>query len=117
MSLMQRRKGKVWERQVAVAFRQAMPGIDPRRGQQSRAGGDAPDVVGVPGFHIECKHRAAVSAEAALKQAEASVPVGAWPLAVLKKNRSEPYIAMRLTDFLDLCSEWWGRSRRERPDG
>jgi Holliday junction resolvase len=112
MSLMQRRKGKTWEREVARTFRDAMPGTDPHRGQQCRDGGDAPDVVGVPGFYIECKHRAAISAEAALKQAEASCPPGQWPLAVLKRNRSEPYVAMRLSDFVDLCSEWFAGSRR-----
>jgi hypothetical protein len=110
MSAMQRRKGKVWEREVARVFREAMPGTDPHRGRQERSGGDAPDVVGVPGFHIEAKHRATVSPEAALRQAQADrTDPSTWPLAVIKRNRSAPFVVMDLEDFTALVSQWWAR--------
>lgn len=110
MSAMQRRKGKAWEREVARAFRAALPGTDPHRGQQSRDGGDAADVEGVPGFWIEAKHRAAVSPEAALRQAQAACKDATRvPIAVVKRNRSAPFVCIDFSDFLRLVMRAQGQ--------
>lgn len=115
MSAMQRRKGKVWEREIARMFCEAMPGTDPHRGHQSRAGDDAADVEGVPGFWIEAKHQASPHPEAALRQAqEACRDASRRPLAVLKRNRGAPFVCMDLGDFLRLVGEWHARAAREQ---
>ena len=116
MSKMQRRKGATWERDVARLFREAMPGTDPHRGSQCRDGGDAPDVVGVPMFWIEAKHRAAISPEAALRQAQAECKDPTlWPVAVVKRNRSEPFVCMDLEDFLEIVGALWHETRETQP--
>jgi hypothetical protein len=101
-----RRKGHNWEREIANRFREAMPGERIKRGWQARDGADAPDVV-VPFFHVECKVGACPNAEAALVQAEAAcTDPTLWPVAIVKRDRREPYVALRLDDFLELVSAW-----------
>lgn len=52
---MSREKGKRFERKLASIFREY--GYDARRTAQYCGNtGDASDVVGLPGIHIECKH-------------------------------------------------------------
>lgn len=98
------RKGKAFERAVASAIREALPGCDAHRGQQSRDGADAPDVTGLDGFWVETKHRKAISAEAALRQAQEAARGRAVPVAVLKRHGGKPYVAIALDDFLDLVA-------------
>lgn len=108
MSARERTKGAAWEREVARLFRDAI-GCDAHRGAQSRAGRDGPDVTGVPGFWIECKHQANPRAAAALRQATscaAEAESHAWPIAVIKANRTAPYVVMGLDDFLTLVTQW-----------
>ncbi len=108
MSAMQRRKGQAWEREIAKRFRDAMPGTDPHRGNQCRDGGDAPDVVGVPMFWIEAKHRQQISPEAALRQAQGECKDDTLhPIAVVKRNRGEPFVCIGLDDFLEIVGAWW----------
>lgn len=128
MGLLSRRKGKVWEREVARRFREVLPGCHVRRGLQSRDGAEAADVEGVPYFWIECKHQALPNIAAALQQArdasthhermvagralEANETASArrrWPIAVVKRNRAEPLVAMGFDDFLALVREWGNR--------
>jgi len=91
-------KGKAWERRVAALLRGEL-GIDARRGQQARDGGDAPDVVVDLPFWIECKHGRQPNVRAALAQAiEASD--GRTPVAVVKDDRREPMVVLRLRDAL-----------------
>lgn len=47
------RKGKHGEREAAKYLRSL--GFDCRRGQQHAGGPESPDVVGIPGIHIEVK--------------------------------------------------------------
>ena len=55
MSMMQRRKGKRIERELAAFLTRL--GFPSRRGQQYHGGGDSPDVVcdALDGLHLECK--------------------------------------------------------------
>jgi hypothetical protein len=107
MGASQRRKGHDWERATAQLFRDAMPGAAIKRGWQSRLGSDEPDVC-VPFFHVECKVGARPNAEAALVQAEgACSDPTLWPVAVVKRDRREPYVALRLDDFLELVALWY----------
>jgi hypothetical protein len=117
MGARSRRKGAAWEREVAAILREAMPGCDAKRGLgQARCAHEVAD-VDVPGFWIECKRGKRISLTAALRQAtEAREAAGAtktaYALVVAKEDRTEPAIAMQLSDFLELLREWWERGRR-----
>ncbi len=83
-----------------------MPGSNARRGIQSRAGDECGDVV-IPEFWVEAKAHKKTNVRAALRQAIACAPSGEWAVAVCKDDRMEPFVAMRLEDFLGLVAEWW----------
>ena len=55
MSKAQREKGKAGERELAALFREY--GFNARRtSQYCGQTGDASDVIGLPGIHVECKN-------------------------------------------------------------
>lgn len=114
MSASQRRKGLVYEREVAAAFRGAMPGCEANRGlSQTRGGATECADVELEHFTVEAKHRQAPNVRAALEQAIASEQPGKWPIAVCKWNRRSgekaglETVTMRLEDFLELAGVWW----------
>ena len=110
MGKMSRTKGHTYERWIAKALRSLFP--DARRGYQSRGGGrEQADVVGIPGFHIECKALARVrNGEIwnALRQAESDAAPGNYPVAMMKQNRSKTIVCMSLPTFCDLLEEMKG---------
>lgn len=105
MGAMSRRKGAVFERQMANVFAILFP--DAKRGiGQSRWGGEVPDVDGTP-FWPECKRGNSTTAAAALKQAtEAKAKsTGRGPaLAVVRRDRERIIASMYLEDFLILLA-------------
>lgn len=103
MGKMQRDKGKVWEREVAAAFR-ALYGNGVKRGWQAREGYDAPDVDGTP-FWLESKHHALVNIPAAVRQAISDRALAKDPrpiIAITKSNRAVPLATMPWTEFMQL---------------
>lgn len=103
-----RTKGKRWELDVVHRFRAEMPGLEIRRGAQSRGGSEAPD-VDVPGLWVECKHGQKVNHRAALAQAIRDAAGSRMPVAICKDDRSEPIVILRLNDFLALWRASWDR--------
>ena len=102
-----RRKGADFERwlvhRVAEVFGEGLV----RRGLQFRGGAEVPD-VDAPGLWIECKRGKKVPIRTALEQAVSdSLGKGRWPVVACKEDRAEPFVVMRLDDFLDLLREWW----------
>lgn len=95
-----REKGKRGERMLAEWLRRH--GYDARRGQQySGASGDA-DVIGLPGYHIECKFVEHLRLRDAMAQAQADAREGEIPV-VLHKVSHQPWLAtLDGEDFLDL---------------
>ena len=63
-----RDKGKRGEREIAGLLRDY--GYDARRGVQYHGGADSPDVVGLPGVHIEVKRTETLSLYPAMEQAK-----------------------------------------------
>jgi hypothetical protein len=105
-----RRKGAQAERDLAKRFAEAMPGADCKRGiGQARRGSEVADCE-VPRFFVESKHGKRPNPRAALAQcieaAEANGN-GKTPIAVIRDDRKEPFVCMRLDDFLAFVSEWW----------
>ena len=111
MGALSRRKGRRYEQELVHLFREAMPGAEVKRGLQSRGGEEVPD-VDCPVFWLEAKRGKKPNVRAALKQALENAPQGRIPLAVIRDDRSEAFVALSLDDFLELLREWWeGRSR------
>lgn len=96
MGKAEREKGKRFERDVANwlkknGFEKAM-----RSAQHSGKAGDAADVVGLPGVHLECKAVETQNIWSWLDQAvRDSSGTGNIPVVIWKKNR-EPWMAILL---------------------
>lgn len=111
MGALSRRKGRRFEQELVHCFRDAMPGADVRRGLQSRGGEEVAD-LDCPVFWIEAKRGRQPNVRRALRQAEETAPQGRIPLAVIRDDRAEAFVALSLDDFLELVREWWeGRTR------
>lgn len=106
-----RRKGIRFERELVHRFRETMPGAEIRRGLQFRDGAEVAD-VDCPVFFPEAKRGKKPNVRGALRQALDKAPKGRIPVAVIRDDRAEPFVALLLEDFLELVSEWWqGRMR------
>ena len=111
MGALSRRKGLRYERELVHLFREVMPGAEITRGLQSRGSEEVPD-VDCPVFWLEAKRGKKPNVRAALRQAEGAAPKGRIPLAVIRDDRQEAFVALSLADFLDLVREWWeGRNQ------
>lgn len=95
-----RRKGHDWERKVAAMLRDLFD-IDTHRGQQSRRGQDEADVVGVDGWHIECKAQEALNVWAAIEQAKRDAKPGARPVVIARRNNVDPIAVVPLSVWLE----------------
>lgn len=94
MGVYQRRKGHNFERKVAREL-SVLTGLDFRRGQQSRDGSDAPDVVDPTGFFwIETKIGKQPPPLAALRQAEEACSKDEIPVAIVQNDRDKPFVVM-----------------------
>ena len=100
---MSREKGKRGERQVAALFREY--GFDAKRGQQYHGGPDSPDVIGVPGLHIEVKRTERLNLYDALAQAKRDAGED-LPVVIHRKNDSEWVVILSFDDFMKLYREW-----------
>ena len=101
---MSREKGKRGERAVAALFREY--GFDAHRGQQYHGGPDSPDVVGVPGLHIEVKRTERLNLYDALAQAKRDAGDD-LPVVIHRKNDS-PWVAiMDFDDWMQIFREWF----------
>lgn len=117
MAVNSKQKGARFERLLASKFREH--GYDARRTAQYCGNtGDASDVVGLPGLHIEAKHQEQMRLyewmAQAIRDAEAGGE-GRLPAVFHKKNNAEILVTMRLDDFMNLYREWEaGHDLKER---
>lgn len=96
-----RRKGADGERQLANILRNY--GFDTRRGQQYHGGGDSPDVVGLPGVHIECKRVEHLNIERAMAQSRRDADgTDDIPVVMHRKNYEGWKVTMDLDAFMNL---------------
>jgi len=95
-----REKGKRAEREAAALIREY--GYDARRGVQYAGGPDSPDVVGLPGIHLEVKHVERLDLLAAMKQSENDCGPGEIPVVMHRRNRSPWLVTMHFDNFMDL---------------
>lgn len=103
MPINSRAKGAAGERELAKALRDY--GFEARRGQQYAGGGDSPDVVGLPGFHVEVKRVEAGNLYNWLKQAQRDAKPGNTPLVVHRRNQEQWVAILTLDDFIKLICD------------
>lgn len=101
-----KQKGARFERHLASKLREY--GYEARRTAQYCGNtGDASDVVGLPGLHIEAKHQETMRLYDWMSQAKRdSEGTGRLPAVFHKKNNAEILVTMTLEDFMCLYREW-----------
>lgn len=98
-----RRKGADYERELANQIRDTW-GYNTRRG---RVFDGEPDIVGLPGIHIEAKYQQNLNIQAAMEQAIAAAEKhGGYPAVFHRKPRTGTLVTMRLEDWIDLYGAW-----------
>lgn len=99
MPLNSRAKGASAERELAAFLREH--GYEARRGQQFSGGSDSPDVIGIPGWHVECKRTEKGALYDWLDQSVRDAAGMKVPVVMHRKNRREWVAILRLEDFLN----------------
>lgn len=99
-----REKGKRGERKVAAIIRERI-GLQARRGVQYSGSPDSPDVVGLPGYHLEVKNVNRLDLHKALNQSQNDAADDEIPVVVHHRDREPWYITIPFEDFLDLYAE------------
>ena len=95
------RKGAAGERELAALLSAA--GYECQRGG-SLSFGEIPDVLGLPGIHIECKRVEKLNVGEAMEQAirDSDRMLDGMPALFHRRNRKPWLVTMRLEDWLKL---------------
>lgn len=106
MAVNSKQKGARFERLLASKLREY--GYEARRTAQYCGNtGDASDVVGLPGIHIEAKHQETMRLYEWISQAKRdSEGTGRLPTVFHKKNNAEILVTMTLEDWFCLYREF-----------
>ena len=101
-----KQKGARFERQLASRFREY--GYKARRTAQYCGNtGDASDVVGLPGIHVEAKHQERMQLYDWMAQAKRDAArTGNLPAVFHKKNNAAILVTMELDDWMKVYTEW-----------
>lgn len=103
-----KQKGARYERELASKLKEY--GYDTRRTAQYCGNtGDASDVVGLPGIHIEAKHQEKICIYDWMAQAihdSAENGKGNLPAVFFRKNNADTLVCMRLNDWMNLYHMW-----------
>ena len=101
MSVNSKKKGKAGELEVAHILQEH--GYDARRTAQFCGNtGDAADVIGLPGFHLEVKRCETTKIWDWIEQAERDHKAGTTPLVVFRKSRKRWQVCLDLESFLKI---------------
>jgi len=108
MTINSKQKGARFERELASLFREKYGFSDSQRtAQYCGKTGEAADVKGLPGIHIEAKHQETMRLYDWMEQAKRdSEKSGDIPAVFHKKNRHEILVTLRLDDFMEIYTEW-----------
>lgn len=97
-------KGKRGERELVRVLR-GYGYTEVRRSQQYAGNtGEAADLIGLPGIHIEVKRTERLNVYDAIEQAERDTS-GGIPTVFHRRNEKEWIVIQRLSDWVDLYSE------------
>ena len=116
MSSKSQRKGAAGERELSALLSAA--GYDCRRGG-SLSFGEIPDVVGLPGIHIEVKRVEKLNVGEAMDQAirDSERMVDGVPTLFHRRNRKPWLVTMRLVDWLELFEANKTPTKHGQPPG
>lgn len=109
MAVNSKAKGARFERTLASKFREYGYSDARRTAQYCGNTGDASDVVGLPGIHVEAKHAEAMRLYEWISQAKRDAEAngkGNLPAVFHKKNKAEILVTMTLEDWFNLYREW-----------
>ena len=109
MPLNSKQKGARFERQLASRFRDQGYCDARRTAQYCGNTGDAYDVKGLPGIHVEAKHQEVMRLYDWMAQAKRDAAAGggnALPAVFHKKNNASILVTMELDDWFNLYREW-----------
>ena len=98
-------KGKRGELELVEALRYAGYANARRSAQYCGNTGEAPDIVGVDGLHIECKRREQIQDEVFLQQAERETKKGLVPVVMYRRSREKWKVCIRLDLFMLIWKE------------
>lgn len=101
-----KRKGKVGELELAH-YLQDHGYKGARRSVQynGKAENAKCDVLGMNGFHVECKRVEKLNLERACEQAQRDAENNDIPIVIHRKNRKPWYVTIKLDDFLNILEE------------
>ena len=98
-------KGKHGELELAKKLRE-YGYVDSRRTAQYCGNtGDASDVVGLPGIHIECKRVEKLNLYDAMSQAKRDAAKNLIPAVFHRKNRCDWLVTISMDDFMRIYKE------------
>ena len=102
-----KQKGARFERELAGLLKDYGYSEARRTAQYCGKTGDASDVVGLPGIHIEAKHQEKMYLYDWMEQAERdSKGSGNIPVVFHRKNNAEILVTMRFDDFMKIYKEF-----------
>lgn len=98
------RKGAAGEKELAAYLAEA--GYTTERG--GFCFGEKPDLMGLPGIHVECKRVERLNVPEAMRQAarDAEKFQDGLPVVFHRRNREPWLVTMRLKDWLNLYRRW-----------
>lgn len=107
MTVNSKQKGARFERKLASLFREYGYDDSRRTAQYCGNTGDASDVVGLPGIHVEAKHQEQMRLYDWIDQAKRdSKDTGNIPVVFHKKNNAEILVTMQFDSFMKLYKEY-----------
>lgn len=118
MAVNSKQKGARFERQLAGLFRDYGYTEARRTAQYCGNTGDASDVVGLPGIHVEAKHQERMQLYDWMDQAKRDAKAGGagmLPAVFSKKNNHSILVTMELDDWMKIYREFQaGMELKER---
>ena len=69
--------------------------------------GSVPDLVGLPGIHIECKRVEKLNLQDAYDQSKHDAREGEVPTVMHRRNHCEWLVTMRLEDWVQIYGEYY----------
>jgi len=107
MAVNSKQKGARFERELASKFRDYGYIESRRTAQYCGNTGDASDVVGLPGIHVEAKHQEKMYLYDWMDQAKRdSKGTGNLPVVFHRKNHAEILVTMQFDTFMELYKEY-----------
>lgn len=107
MAVNSKQKGARFERKLASRFRDYGYNNARRTAQYCGNTGEASDVIGLPGLHIEAKHQEKMQLYNWIAQAKRDATgKDEIPVVFHKKNNAEILVTMEFDDFMQIYKEW-----------